>query len=144
MCFLVTCLFFDKKYWYFPTTLSIIIRRQKEKEHSREEKERKALEKKLKEGNLEKVQECFPHLDYSKTDDLEQLFNGRAVGRKASHVWYENQTLVLYRAKFEKLKNQVYKVAYWLDSEDYEDATDYDVTMFQLAADLLHGDLVFD
>ena len=121
-----------------------IIRRQKEKEHSREEKNRKALEKKLKEGSLEEVQECFPHLDYSKSDDLQELFNGRAVGRKACHVWYENQTLVLYRAKFEKLKNQVYKVAYWLDSEDYEDATDYNVTMFQLAADLLHGDLVFD
>ena len=33
---------------------------------------------------------------------------------------------MVYNAKIEKLgKNKVYRVVYWLQSEEYDDATDY-------------------
>lgn len=74
---------------------------------------------------------------------VEDILGGRIVGRKACHAWYENQELAVYNAKCEKLKNQTYRVAYWSQSEMYDDATDYDISMFQMAADVLYGDLVF-
>lgn len=122
-----------------------IIRRQKDKEQSHETRERKKIEKKLKETDLESVRIAFPNLEYSeaKCAIVEDILGGRKVGRKACHAWYENQELAVYNAKCEKLKNQTYRVAYWSQSEMYDDATDYDISMFQMAADVLYGDLVF-
>ena len=129
--------------------MSEVIRWQKEKEHARDTKERKKVEKKLIESDLETVRKEYPNLDYSKSDDMQNLLNGKVVGRKACHVWFDVEKLLheVYIAKFEKimkLKNQkIHKVAYRLQSEDYDDATEYDMLMFQLIADMLHGDLVF-
>lgn len=121
-----------------------IIKREKAKECTRDKKERKRLEKKLKENDIESVRLEYPDLDYTKGDDLQDLLDGKVVGRKACHAWLEEQKLVVYNAKFEKLrKSKVYRVAYWAQSENYEDATDYEMPMYQLAADLLHGDLIF-
>ena len=123
-----------------------IIKRQKDKEHARDTKERKRLEKKLKETDLdmESLQQEYPNLDFSKNDQIKDILEGRVVGKRACHMWFEEQKLEVYNAKFEKLKkNKVYKVAYWLQSESYDDSTDYDMSMYQLAADLLYGDLVF-
>ena len=121
-----------------------LIKREKVKIQARDTKERKKLEKKLKDSNLDSVRKDFPNLDYSKSDELQDILEGKIVGRKACHVWFEDANLVVYNAKFEKLKKtKVYKVGYWEQSEDYEDSTDYDMSMYSLAADLLHGDLVF-
>jgi len=124
---------------------SEIIKREKEKEHIRNAKERKKLEKKLRETDIEIVRKEYPNLDYTKLEDLQDIINGNIVGRKACHVWSEDNELKVYNAKIEKLrKSKVYTVAYWTESESYDnDATDYEIPMFQLAADLLHGDLVF-
>ena len=125
-----------------------VIKRQKAKEHIRDTKERKKLEKRMKEGvDLQTIQKEYPNLDYSKTNDIEDILQGKVVGRRACHVWFEDEEerkLLVYNAKFEKLKkNNVYRVAYWLQTEQYDDATDYDMPMHQLAADVLHGDLDF-
>ena len=122
-----------------------IIIRQKEKAYSRDTKERKKLEKKLKESDLENVRKDYPSLDFSKTEDLEDILQGKVVGKKTCHAWFDEETgLVVYNAKLEKFKKtQVYRVACWSQAEDYTDATDYDMPMYQLAADLLHGDLAF-
>ena len=56
------------------------------------------------------------------------------MGRKACHVWFE-QELAVYNAKIKKLKkNKVYCIAYWLDSEHYDDAEDYDIPQDQHAS----------
>jgi len=39
-------------------------------------------------------------------------------------------------------RSNIYKVAYWALHETYDDATDYDMSIYELAADLLHGDLI--
>ena len=81
--------------------------------------------------------------DFSKNDQIKDILEGRVVGKRARRMWFEEQKLEVYNAKFEKLKkNKVYKVAYWLQSESYDDSTDYDMSMYQLAADLLYGDLL--
>ena len=119
-------------------------RRQKAKEQAKSATERKKLEKKLKNFSLDTVRLEYPNLDFTKRNELEDILNGKIVGRKACHIWYEDEGLVVYNAKVEKLKARGnYSVAYWSRAEDYEDATDYNVSMYALAADLLHGDLEF-
>ena len=93
-----------------------IIKRQKEKEHLRDTKDRKKVERKLKECGLEleDVRKDYPNLDFTKTEDLEDVLQGKVVGRKACHAWFEMTGLVVYNAKFEKFKKtKVYRVAYW-------------------------------
>ncbi len=49
----------------------------------------------------------------------------------------------VYNGKVTKLraKSQSYIVAYWSQGEAFADAVDYNMTMHELAADLLHNDL---
>ena len=64
-------------------------------------------------------------------------------------MWYEDGQAVTYNGKIEKLKSKgkKYVVAYWNSNvnETYEeDGTDYDMTIYALAADLIGDDLVLN
>ena len=80
------------------------IRREKAKEHARDTKERKKVEKRLKVSDLETVQSEYPNLDYFKSDEIQDILNGRIVGKKACHAWSEDGKLVVYNARVEKLR----------------------------------------
>ena len=119
-----------------------LIKRQKQKEQVRNDAQRKKVEKMLKSG-LDATRKEFPDLDYSK-QGLTDLLDGKAVGKRICHVWFEEDGLVVYNGLIRKLyANKYYKVAYWSKSEVLDDATDYNMSMYALAADFLHSDLEF-
>ena len=60
-------------------------------------------------------------------------------------MWYDEDghDKVVYSGKFEKLKrNTTYVVAYWKQNETYDDAEDFELTKYELGADIVCGDLV--
>jgi hypothetical protein len=108
-----------------------IQKRQEAKKQARDIAQRKELEKKLKKSGVDSVVE---ELSVSASDKvlLEDILNGKAVGRDIVHIWSD-----------EKLKEKTkYRVAYWGTNESYDDSEDYDIPKFEMAVDLLLGDLV--
>ena len=65
------------------------------------------------------------------------------MGRDVVHVWTETNEQTSYHGRIEKLKKSktVYVVAYWEEGETYDEAVDYDVSMYEIAADLVCDDL---
>ena len=63
---------------------------------------------------------------------------GNAVGRSLCHVWYDEDghDKVVYSG------NTTYVVAYWKQNETYDDAEDFELTKYELGADIVCGDLV--
>lgn len=54
---------------------------------------------------------------------------------------------MIYSGRIEKMKlkgrsKNMYVVAYWNNGETYEDAVDYDMSKFELAADFVSEDLL--
>ena len=97
----------------------------------------------LRSGNLERVVKDFPELNDASVAQLKEIMNGNAVGKKILHVWYEEGKLITYNGKLEKLKRpHTYKVSYWGLNQPEDDAADYNLSMFELAADLLYKDLL--
>jgi len=85
----------------------------------------------------------FPDISVTSVSQLKVILHGNALGKKILHVWYENSQLVKYNRKLKKLRrSNIYKVTYWALYETYDDATDYDMSIYEIAADLLHGDLI--
>jgi hypothetical protein len=78
---------------------------------------------------------------------IKDILGYRAVGRFLQHRWYDevNKTNILYNGKFEKVKQRrnktLYLTAYWGPNESYNISVDYEVDKFELAADLVFGDL---
>jgi len=104
---------------------------------------RKEVEKMLKSGQLERVLKDFPDVSDASLSQLQEILHGGAVGKNILHVWYENGELITYNGKLEKLgRHNTYKVAYWGLTETYDDAADYNMSMYELATDLLHEGLV--
>ena len=61
-------------------------------------------------------------------------------------MWYdeEGQDKVVYSGRFEKLKrSKTYVVAYWKQNETYDDAEDFELTKYELGADIVCGDLLY-
>ena len=61
-------------------------------------------------------------------------------------VWYnrELRQKTMYNGKIEKRKKEAggtYVVGYWSQDETYDDAVDYDVSFFEMAADFICDDL---
>jgi len=89
--------------------------------------------------NLDKTFLIFQDLK-----NVTDLLTGKGVRQNICHMWYEEGGLVLYNGKIEKLKEKgkKYVVAYWTNSETYDDATDFIVTPSSLAADFIANDLL--
>ena len=91
----------------------------------------------------------FSELEESDQQCLQEILSGKVVGRQVCHIWYESDTesRVFYNGIIEKLKRKgggTY-VAGYLNGNDgstYDDAEDYDVSKFALAADFICKDLV--
>ena len=116
------------------------------------------------------LQADFPDLSEEKVKDICDLLAGKVVGRNIYHTWYNEQENKdeLYHGKIEQLllgqgargsramtrktrarkaRKSVdvvkkYNIAYWGETEKYENATDTEVTVVSLATDLLLDYLV--
>ena len=118
-----------------------IIRRQQAKKQARDAAKRKELERKLKKSLSSVVEE----MSISAEDRvlLEDIINGKVVGRDIVHVWSDNDVLTTFNGRIEKLKAKTkYRVSYWGLEESHDDAEDYDITKYELAVDFILGDLV--
>ena len=108
-------------------------------------KERKAIERRIRDlstGNPDDISEAFPDLEIKEVLSLSDIVLGNAVGRSLCHVWYDEDghDKVVYSGKFEKLKrNTTYVVAYWKQNETYDDAEDFELTKYELGADIVCG-----
>nr|XP_023675021.1 uncharacterized protein LOC111847771 isoform X2 [Paramormyrops kingsleyae] len=119
-----------------------LIKRQDEKKQARHSAKRRELERNMKYG-LESVLKDFTVNEETK-EQIQDILDGRAVGRNIAHVWNEDGNIVSYNGRIEKLKKASckYRVSYWNHDGAYEDAEDYDMSIFALAVDLLLGDLI--
>ncbi len=124
-------------------TLCYIARKEGEKREKREEKDRRKVERKLKGIAVEDIRTEFKELSEDRLIDLELLLSGKAVGRDFHHVWVDGQTLKTFRGRVEKIrKNMLCRIAYWDPKEEtYDDAVDYNVSVYELGADLINEDL---
>eukprot|EP00112_Aurelia_sp_Birch-Aquarium-sp1_P010536 Seg2246.3 transcript_id=Seg2246.3/GoldUCD/mRNA.D3Y31 product="hypothetical protein" protein_id=Seg2246.3/GoldUCD/D3Y31 len=121
-----------------------IAKRELEKEEKREVRDRRKLERSLKSIDVRDLQKEFPDLTDRKLTDLELLLGGKAVGRDIHHIWEDEKVQKKYRGRIEKVKkNFVCTVSYWDEEqqETYENAVDYHISLYQLAADLVIDDL---
>ena len=84
----------------------------------------------------------FPDLDEDKVKKLSDLLTGKSIGHNICHVWLDGEVCQLFNGRIEKMKGSKYVVAYWKESETYNDAIDFDMSIFELAADLLLDELV--
>jgi len=133
----------DKKKLRHKELKEEIIRRQDDKRQKKSQLQRKDLEKQLKNGQLESALKDFPNISETSVTKLHDILQGRAVGMRVLHVRYEDCGYVAYHGKLEKLRlNKKYKVSYCTLAENGDDATDYEISMFELAADLLHENLI--
>ena len=113
------------------------------KRQEKEGKDRKQAEKLLKTTTLADVATRY-HLETSKQDDIANILEGKVIGQSICHTWSEDGMKVVYNGKLEKLraKSGMYTVGYWSQTETYADAVDYNVSMYELAVDMIFGDLV--
>ena len=121
-------------------------RRQGLKREKKETSQRKKIEKTLKSTILD-IDRDFPDLEEHARSDLQDILSGKAVGRDICHVWIdrESREKTMYNGRMEKMKKKAggtYVVAYWSQDETYDDAIDYDVSKFELAADFICDELV--
>jgi hypothetical protein len=118
------------------------------KRQKKQERDRKAIEKKLKTIKLEDIGKEFSYLESNSLANLTDIMSGTAIGRNICHVWYDTDSLkkTLYSGRIEKLKTKksnTYVVSYWGEGETHEnDAEDYQMSKFELAADFVCEDLV--
>ena len=121
-----------------------LLRREAEKQQAQEAAGRRKIERKLKTTALNKLDEEFPDIGEEKLEKLTELLSGKSVGKLICHSWYEDGNCVVYNGKLEKLKAQgkKYVVGYWSQEESYDDATDYDMSVFELGADFIADDLL--
>lgn len=120
-------------------------RRQANKLQERETLNRKKLEKRLRSIDLKNINVEFPDMEDGKCESVVDLLGGKAIGRKICHMWSDDNVRVMFNGKIEKLKKRgggTYTVAYWSQQESYTNAVHYDISKYELAADLISDDLI--
>lgn len=123
-----------------------VMKRLAAKQQQRLESERKKLEAKLKKPNFDLSIE-FPEMDEDCRFNVDEIVGGKVVGRRICHIWFDKDTKseTMYYGQIDKyLKKQggTYVIGYWLEGQNYEDdATDYEISKYQLASDLILKDL---
>ena len=117
-------------------------RRQIEKKEKKAMQERRKVERKIRNSSVTELKDEFG-LSVALVSDLQMILDGGAAGRDVVHVWTETHEQTRYHGRIEKLKKSktVYVVGYWGAGETYDDAIDYDISMYELAADLVCDDL---
>lgn len=123
-------------------------RREAMKRQRKEDQERKKVEKLLKNIRPEDLGKAFPDLEERIIINASDTLSDRIVGRNMCHLWQEDHdgvsTMTMYYGKVEKMKKNKkdYVVAYWLPKESHDDAEDYTMNKYQLAADIICGELL--
>ncbi|XP_070207733.1 uncharacterized protein [Littorina saxatilis] len=90
----------------------------------------------------------FPDLEKKEAADVSDILSGTIIGRRLCHMWFDEDTnsQKMYYGKVLKTKKKkpdVLVIAYWSPKEEEEDdAVDYDMGKFQLAADVIAGELM--
>lgn len=125
-----------------------IAKRLADKLQKRKTTERNRLEKKLKSCDSElDITAQFGDLEESVLQDVVCIMTGKIVGHQLCHVWYDGDTQgkTMYCGKVEKLLKKgggTYRIGYWQEGETYEnDAEDFDISKYAIAADLICEDL---
>ena len=126
-------------------------RRFDEKQQMKQEKERRRIEKVLKTTDIKDLKRLLPEvMEKSISDkekaisDIKDVILDAAVGRSIRHRWYENEEEIFYMGKLEEIieRGKKYVVSYWKEDETYQDAIDFEIPKFLLAADIVFGDLI--
>jgi len=125
--------------------------RKGKKTQKRHMTDRRKLEKKLRSTEIEEIAQEY-EFDPQQIIELRDIVSGSAVGRDIGHYWHDESTnmRVFYHGKIEKIRKKrsgelkdIYVVCYWREDETYDaDGTDYDMNRYELAVDLVLGDLV--
>jgi hypothetical protein len=126
-----------------------ISRREISKRQKMDEKGKRQLEKDLSNLTFSEMKNEYKHLSAKQFNDLEDVMFDRIIGRKLCHEWCHADTSksVMYDGRVEKLskrqKDIIYSISYWKDDETEIEAVDYCMKKFQLAADVIRGELIF-
>ncbi|KAI0217294.1 hypothetical protein LSAT2_030864, partial [Lamellibrachia satsuma] len=108
---------------------------------------RNQIDKLLKTTDLNIRRELSDLADSARSDLVDSLW-GKVVAQSICHVWYsrESRQKVIYNSKVEKLKKKTggtYVIDYWSQDETYDDAVNFEMSKYELSADLVCGDLIF-
>ena len=121
-----------------------IAKREIRKKEQRDTKDRKKVERKLRSTKLPDLENEFPELPEQKIADLKLLLSGKSVGRDLHHVWADVDGSKTYHGRIEKVKNNLmFRVGYWdPETETHDDAVDFNLSAYQLGADIINDDLI--
>nr|XP_047146751.1 uncharacterized protein LOC124819309 [Hydra vulgaris]XP_047146752.1 uncharacterized protein LOC124819309 [Hydra vulgaris]XP_047146753.1 uncharacterized protein LOC124819309 [Hydra vulgaris]XP_047146754.1 uncharacterized protein LOC124819309 [Hydra vulgaris] len=125
-----------------------LLKRMADKIQKREDKDRRKVEKILKSCMPDQVKEMFPDLENNEASDIEEILIGAAIGRSICHMWFDNanNTHEVYYGRIVSIKkknNDIYIVSYWKPNENEDDdGVEYDMSKYQLSADIISGDMV--
>lgn len=67
---------------------------------------------------------------------------GKAVGESLCHVWYEDGKYVRYNGKIVEVHGSGEKRSKRSKSKTFDDAVDYETSLFALGADFIFDDMV--
>ena len=128
--------------------LAELSRRSSQKRQKKQMSELGKIEKKLRAlPSTDELSVAFPELENNKLQELTEILDGKCIGRNIMHSWHDDGTQenTLYCGRIEKLLRGglKYEVAYWEPTEDYDDAEDYELSKYAIAADLFVDDLAF-
>jgi hypothetical protein len=122
-----------------------ISRREHIKRQKKDQKERKKIEELVRTLEVNDIDKFYPGLNEKAKSDLADILHDEVVGRNICHVWYDSDTrkrkMENGRIERKKKNSSTYVVAYWEEEGTYEDAVDYVMSKYQLAADVVSGDL---
>ena len=128
---------------------AVLSKRMAAKMQKKQTLQRSKIEKKLRSPNFKISADTeFGHIDPENQKSVQDILDGKVVGRQICHIWYDEDTesKTLFNGKIEKLKKKgggTYVVGYWDETkgETYQEAEDIDISKFALAADLICDDL---
>ena len=130
--------------------LAELSRRSSQKRQKKKMSELGKIEKKLRalpSATTDELSVAFPELKRNKLQELTDILDGKCIGRNIMPSWHDDATQenTLYCGRIEKLLRGGlrYEVAYWEPTEDYDDAEDYELSEYAIAADLFVDDLAF-
>ena len=118
------------------------------KRQKKTESAQKQLEKQLKSTDLNNLESTFPQQSGTELSTLKDILSGKIIGRNLCHTWYDRDkdSQTTWNSRIQKLKTirrvPHFRIAYWEDDETFEDAADYDISKWSLAADFVSKDVV--
>jgi hypothetical protein len=122
------------------------------KRQKKSDKERNDLGKKLLKTDTAELPILFPELeDPDRLSQLVDIMEGKIVGRRIQHLWYDEPTdsTKMWNGQVQKLrkvakKHNKYKISYWEVTGNFAESEDTDMTVVEMAADFFLHDLEYD